>query len=128
MQSNPTTLISAAWPGTERFAAVRAILLVIAGSLLLTICAKIQVPMWPVQMSMQTFGVLLIGAAWGPIQHRQQRLRIGPAFRWFSRRHVSWSIWIVVDRSSSSIHPACTRGTIIPQPSVYCMTVKTMVL
>jgi biotin transport system substrate-specific component len=65
MQSNQTTLIAAAWPATERFAAVRAILLVIAGSLLLTIAAKTQVPMWPVQMSMQSFAVLLIGTTYG---------------------------------------------------------------
>ena len=65
MQSNQTTLIAAAWPASDRFAAVRAILLVVAGSLLLTIAAKTQVPMWPVQMSLQTFAVLLIGATYG---------------------------------------------------------------
>ena len=39
--------------------------LVIAGSLLLIASAKIQVPFWPVPMTMQTFVVLGIGAAYG---------------------------------------------------------------
>lgn len=40
-------------------------LLVIAGTVLLAISAKVQVPFWPVPMTMQTFVVLLIGAAYG---------------------------------------------------------------
>ena len=43
----------------------RAVILAIAGSLLLTISAKIQVPFWPVPMTMQTFAVLVIGMAYG---------------------------------------------------------------
>ncbi len=35
--------------------------LILIGSLILTISAKIQVPFWPVPMTMQTFVVLLIG-------------------------------------------------------------------
>jgi len=38
----------------------------VAGSLLLTASAKIQVPFWPVPMTMQTFAVLVIGMAYGP--------------------------------------------------------------
>jgi biotin transport system substrate-specific component len=37
-----------------------------AGSLLLIISAKVQVPMWPVPMTMQSFVVLFLGAALGP--------------------------------------------------------------
>lgn len=44
---------------------VKAVLLVIAGSLLLTLSAKIKVPFFPVEMTMQTCAVMLIGAAYG---------------------------------------------------------------
>jgi biotin transport system substrate-specific component len=65
MQSNPTTLIAAAWPASERYNLVRMLLLAIAGSLVLTLSAKIQVPFWPVPMTMQTYAVMVIGAAFG---------------------------------------------------------------
>ena len=40
--------------------------LVIAGVALLAIAAKIKVPMWPVPVTMGTFAVLALGAAYGP--------------------------------------------------------------
>jgi len=40
--------------------------LVVAGILALAIAAKIKVPMWPVPITMGTFAVLTIGAAYGP--------------------------------------------------------------
>jgi len=43
----------------------RNILLAVAGSIALWISAKVQVPFYPVPMTMQTFVVLLIGAAFG---------------------------------------------------------------
>ncbi len=39
--------------------------LVIAGIAILTVAAKIRVPMWPVPITMGTFAVLTIGAAYG---------------------------------------------------------------
>lgn len=45
--------------------AARIVLLVIAGSILLTISAQIKVPFWPVPMTMQPLAVLLLGAAYG---------------------------------------------------------------
>ncbi|TCO70935.1 biotin transporter BioY [Rhodovulum euryhalinum] len=45
---------------------VRQALLVIAGIALLALAAKIKVPMWPVPITMGTFAVLTIGAAYGP--------------------------------------------------------------
>lgn len=45
---------------------VRSLVLVVAGSVLLTLSAKVQVPMWPVPMTMQSFAVLFLGAALGP--------------------------------------------------------------
>ena len=40
--------------------------LLVAGVLLLALAAKIKVPMWPVPITMGTFAVLTIGAAYGP--------------------------------------------------------------
>ena len=42
------------------------ILLVLFGSILLTISAKVKIPFYPVPMTMQTFVVLLLGMALGP--------------------------------------------------------------
>ena len=39
--------------------------LILFGTLLLTISAKVQVPFWPVPMTMQTFVVFLIGCTYG---------------------------------------------------------------
>lgn len=41
------------------------VLAVIVGTIALAISARIQVPFWPVPMTMQTFVVLMIGAAFG---------------------------------------------------------------
>ena len=38
---------------------------VVVGIAILAICAKIRVPMWPVPITMGTFGVLALGAAYG---------------------------------------------------------------
>ena len=54
------------WPAAGRTAGrQRAVLLALAGSLLLTLSAKIQIPFWPVPMTMQTFVVLVLGAEIG---------------------------------------------------------------
>lgn len=39
--------------------------LVVAGSMLVALCAKVQLPMWPAPMTLQPFAVLLVGAALG---------------------------------------------------------------
>ncbi|MBD1147651.1 biotin transporter BioY [Pelagibacterales bacterium SAG-MED31] len=44
---------------------ITSVLLIIFGTLLLTISAKVQVPFWPVPMTMQTFVVFLIGSTYG---------------------------------------------------------------
>ena len=49
------------WPAS----AVRNVLLVLIGSLALVVSAKVQVPFWPVPMTMQTFAVLVIASAFG---------------------------------------------------------------
>ena len=57
------TLAQTLWQGND--VKLRNIILIVAGSLALWISAKIQVPFYPVPMTMQTFVVFLIGAAYG---------------------------------------------------------------
>ena len=45
---------------------VKIFLLILSGSLLLTLSAKIKIPFYPVPMTMQTFVVLFLGIALGP--------------------------------------------------------------
>jgi biotin transport system substrate-specific component len=56
------TLRAVLWP---RARAVNQVALVIGGSLALALSAKIQVPFWPVPMTMQSLVVLLIGFTFG---------------------------------------------------------------
>ena len=60
-----STLIDALLPAAGLPAWARNALLAVGGSLLLTLSAKINVPFYPVPLSMQTFAVLVIGAAFG---------------------------------------------------------------
>ena len=65
-QPMPTTIASALWPSRGDTAGViRMIVLAFAGTLLLTLSAKIKVPFYPVPMTMQTLVVLALGAAYG---------------------------------------------------------------
>jgi biotin transport system substrate-specific component len=63
----PSTLVARLWPSREdaRFAALRVAALLAFGTALLTLSAKIQVPFYPVPMTMQTFLVLVLGAVYG---------------------------------------------------------------
>ena len=45
---------------------IKLALIIVAGSILLTISAKIKIPFYPVPMTMQTFVVLFLGMALGP--------------------------------------------------------------
>lgn len=60
-----STLVSEIWP-VSRDSRIAQALLVLAGTGLLAISAKIQVPFWPVPMTMQTFVVLVLGLTYGP--------------------------------------------------------------
>ena len=62
-QSN---ILSILWPQEKTNPIVRNVVLAVAGSLLITLAAKIQVPFWPVPMTMQTFVILVIAMAYGP--------------------------------------------------------------
>ena len=57
------TLATALW-GTN--SALRFGALMVAGIMILAISAKIAVPMWPAPITMGTFAVLALGAAYGP--------------------------------------------------------------
>jgi biotin transport system substrate-specific component len=59
------TLADALWSPAAGSNTVRGIVLAVIGSILLTISAKIQVPFWPVPMTMQTLVVLVLGVAYG---------------------------------------------------------------
>jgi biotin transport system substrate-specific component len=48
-----------------RSGAIEKVLLAVGGSILLAVSAKIQVPFWPVPMTMQSLAVLLIGVGFG---------------------------------------------------------------
>lgn len=62
---HPTLLDSLWHADTTSSKFLRGVLLALTGTLLLTISAKVQVPMWPVPMTMQTFVVLALGMAYG---------------------------------------------------------------
>ena len=59
------TLAGALWPANSTSSLLRNVILAVAGSLLLWVSAKIQIPFYPVPMTMQTLVVLGLGAAFG---------------------------------------------------------------
>ncbi|TDJ33202.1 MAG: biotin transporter BioY [Gammaproteobacteria bacterium] len=60
------TLIDALWPTADAWPELaRKALLILAGTALLAISARAQIPFWPVPMTMQTFVVLVIGMVYG---------------------------------------------------------------
>jgi biotin transport system substrate-specific component len=62
----PLTFVDAVWPSQGGSRVVRGVVLALIGSVLLTLSAKVQVPFYPVPMTMQTLVVLLLGMALGP--------------------------------------------------------------
>jgi biotin transport system substrate-specific component len=69
LQARHDTLVAALWPRAGRLGEMsgllRNLLLAVAGSLLLWAAAKVQVPFYPVPITMTTFAVLAIGMAYG---------------------------------------------------------------
>jgi biotin transport system substrate-specific component len=59
------TLAATLWPAQGSLAVLRGVLLAILGSIFVALCSQIFVPLEPVPITMQTFAVLLIGAAYG---------------------------------------------------------------
>jgi biotin transport system substrate-specific component len=64
-QTSARTLADKTWTQTPANARLRFVVLVSLGTLLLAVSARIQVPFWPVKMSMQSFMVLALAAAYG---------------------------------------------------------------
>lgn len=62
---NQSTLAYALWPSREKSALLRNAILMVGGTLLLWLSAKIQIPFYPVPLTMQTFVVLALGMAYG---------------------------------------------------------------
>jgi biotin transport system substrate-specific component len=66
MQAPPNaTLIATLWPTRAASGLLRAAMLAVGGTLLLAASAKVQVPFYPVPMTLQSLAVLVIGAAYG---------------------------------------------------------------
>jgi len=59
------TLAARLWPVAGGNSLVRNAALILGGTLLLALSAHVQVPFWPVKMSMQTFVVLALSIAYG---------------------------------------------------------------
>ncbi len=62
-------------------------LLVVAGTAVLTVSAKIQLPFWPVPITMQTLVVLLIGAVYG------LRLGIATVAIYLAEGAIGWPVF-----------------------------------
>ena len=60
-----STLISVLWPKSGASVIARFVTLAVLGSLLIAVSSKIQVPYYPVPMTMQTFVILTLGMAYG---------------------------------------------------------------
>ena len=58
-------LIDSIWPLKNINVILKNIILILLGTIILTISAKIQIPFWPVPMTMQTYVVLVIGMIYG---------------------------------------------------------------
>lgn len=63
---NDKVLTEAFGPTEGTALRVKQAAMVVLGIMALAIMAKIKIPMWPVPVTMGTFGVLAIGAAYGP--------------------------------------------------------------
>jgi biotin transport system substrate-specific component len=60
-----TTLAAALWPARRETSLLREGALAVFGTLLLIAASRVQVPFWPVPMTMTTLAVMLIGATYG---------------------------------------------------------------
>lgn len=69
--TTPNTLLGVFQPRGDAARRASNLATVVLGTLLITVCAKINVPVWPVPVTLQTFAVAALAAAFG--------LRIGVA-------------------------------------------------
>ena len=62
------TLLSVVWPENNisiPYRLLRTLIMALLGSLFIALLAQVQVPIWPVPITGQTFGVLVVGMAFG---------------------------------------------------------------
>ena len=59
------TLAAVLWPQASLSPVLRMVALAVLGAVLLTVSAKVQIPFYPVPMTMQPLVVVLLGAAYG---------------------------------------------------------------
>jgi biotin transport system substrate-specific component len=62
---SPRTLLDVAWPDGAQARRLTTAAAVLFGVCLLTLSAKVQVPFWPVPMTMQSLVVIMLGMAYG---------------------------------------------------------------
>lgn len=65
MTVRTATIADIVWPSRPQARVFRVAALMLVGMCLLTLSAKIQIPFWPIPMTMQTLVVLIIGMAYG---------------------------------------------------------------
>lgn len=65
-QATYPTLAATLWPEGRTSPLVRNVTLAVFGSALMWLSAKVQVPLYPVPITMQTLVVLVLGVAYGP--------------------------------------------------------------
>lgn len=59
-------LLEVTWPVASIYARLlRNVILALAGTALMTVSAKVQIPFWPVPLTLQTLVVLILGMAYG---------------------------------------------------------------
>ena len=63
--NNTLTIANLVWPSGKSLNALRYLVLALAGSLLIAISSKVQIPFYPVPMTMQTFVILGLSMAYG---------------------------------------------------------------
>jgi len=63
--TTPNTLLGAIQPKGDTAKLATNLATVVLGTLLITICAKISVPVWPVPVTLQSFAIVALSAAFG---------------------------------------------------------------
>lgn len=82
-------LAEAVWRAEGAGLLIKRAVLVVVGIAFLTVCAKIKVPVWPspVAISLGTFAVLTVGAAYGP------RLGLVTMLGWLLLGAIGWDVF-----------------------------------
>ena len=107
MSSNTSSRVALAETLTPRGieGVALSLLLIVAGSAVLAISAKVQVPFWPVPLTLQTLAVAAIAATYG------SRLAVLTVLAYLAQGMAGWYVFAntppaVPDRPISSVRPA----------------------